>query len=85
MSKKIKIAPAIQKSMGAEWQIEISETSFFKEKGANIPSFGYPCAICESKETKIRFAQSTEEEESNLQWMELQCKSCKNHTRYTRK
>ena len=50
-----------------------------------MPALGYPCAVCESKKTKSRFAESSDEEESNLLWMELQCKHCQNNTRYTRK
>ena len=50
-----------------------------------MPALGYPCAVCESKKTKSRFAESSDEEESNLLWMELQCKHCQNNTLYTRK
>ena len=75
MTKKINIIPAIQEEMGTSWKIEISEKSFIDGKGGNMPAWGYPCAACGSKETKLRFAQSTDEEESTLEWMELQCKS----------
>ena len=37
------------------------------------------------EETKIQFAESSQEEESNLLWMELHCRSCKNYTLYQRK
>lgn len=71
--------------MGAEWKIEIREKGFTEGKGGNMPALGYPCAVCESKKTKSRFAESSDEEESNLLWMELQCKHCQNNTLYTRK
>jgi hypothetical protein len=85
MAKKPTIAPNIQTQMGEEWEIEISEKGFAEGKGGNMPTLGYPCAVCESKQTKLRFAQSSDEEESNLLWMELQCKDCQNYTLYTRK
>jgi len=85
MAKKDKINPAIQAKMGEDWSIEISEKPFTEGKGANMPALGYPCAVCGSKETKIRFAKSTEEVESRLEWMELQCKDCKKYTLYTSK
>lgn len=85
MAKKPTIAPNIQTQMGEEWEIEISEKGFAEGKGGNMPALGYPCAVCESKQTKLRFAQSSDEEESNLLWMELQCKDCQNYTLYTRK
>lgn len=85
MSDKIKIDTKIAAKMDAEWLIEISPTPFIEGKGANMPSFGYPCAVCGSTDTKLRFAESTAEEESVLAWIELQCKSCKSYTKYTRK
>ncbi|WP_052595571.1 hypothetical protein [Aureispira sp. CCB-QB1] len=85
MAKKQKVAAPIQKEMGEEWKIEVNDKAFTEGKGGNMPALGYPCAVCESKETKLRFAESTEEEESNLLWMELQCKNCQNYTLYTRK
>tara|TARA_B100000780_G_C20961595_1_gene383836 strand:+ start:157 stop:459 length:303 start_codon:yes stop_codon:yes gene_type:complete len=68
--------------MGAEWK---REKGFTEGKGGNIPALGYPRAVCESRKTKSRFAESSDEEESNLLWMELQCKHCQINTRYTRK
>lgn len=85
MAKKQKVAASIDTQMGAEWKIEISEKGFTEGKGGNMPALGYPCAVCESKQTKLRFAESSDEEESNLLWMELQCKDCQNYTLYTRK
>lgn len=85
MAKKQPIAANIQTQMGIEWKIEASEKSFTEGKGGNMPALGYPCAVCESKQTKLRFAESSDEEESNLLWMELQCKDCQNYTLYTRK
>lgn len=85
MAKKQTIAANIQTQMGKEWNIEISEKGFTEGKGGNMPALGYPCAVCESKQTKLRFAESSDEEESNLLWMELQCKDCQNYTLYTRK
>jgi len=85
MAKKQKIATKIDTQMGADWTIEISEKGFTEGKGGNMPALGYPCAVCESKQTKLRFAESSDEEESNLLWMELQCKDCQNYTLYTRK
>jgi hypothetical protein len=85
MSNKININTTVQSKMEAEWQIEISEAPFINEKGANMPSFGYPCGVCGSQETKLRFAESTTGEESVLAWIELQCKDCRNYTKYTRK
>ncbi len=85
MAKEIKINDTIQTKMGEEWQIEVSAKPFIDEKGANMPSFGYPCGVCASSETKLRFAKSTDEEQSLLEWIELQCKDCKSYTLYTRK
>lgn len=84
MAKK-QINTNIQTQMGADWKIEVSEKSFTEGKGGNMPALGYPCAVCESKQTKLRFAESSDEEESNLLWMELQCKDCQAYTLYTRK
>ena len=85
MAKKLKIDPKVKAQMGEAWDISVHPSSNFKEKGANLPALGYPCASCASKNTKIRFAESSEEEESRLLWMELQCKDCKNFTTYLRK
>jgi len=85
MAKQQKIATNIQTQMEAEWRIEVSEKGFSEGKGGNMPGLGYPCAVCESKQTKLRFAESTNEEESSLLWMELQCKDCQSYTLYTRK
>lgn len=85
MSKKLEINPSIQTEMGEEWDIEISEKPFTEGKGANMPALGYACAICGSKDTKLCFAESTDEEESTLVWMELQCKTCKGYTLYNKK
>lgn len=87
MSKKrsVKVHADIKREMGEAWKIEVAAKPFVDGKGGNMPALGYPCAICASKETKLRFAQSTEEEESVLKWMELQCKACKGYTLYTRK
>ena len=85
MAKQPKITEKIQERMSGEWEIKVQATPFIAEKGAKIPSFGYPCAACGSENTMIRFAESTEEEESQLKWMELECKDCRNYTHYTRK
>lgn len=85
MSKKIEINSLIQTQMGEEWRIEVSEKPFTEGKGANLPAWGYPCAVCGSKDTKLCFAENTDEEKSVLIWMELQCKSCKNYTLYDKK
>ncbi|MCP4439809.1 MAG: hypothetical protein GY810_12770 [Aureispira sp.] len=80
--KKLKIASSIQNKMGEEWLIQVSAVAFSEGKGANMPALGYPCAVCESTQTKLRFAESSDEVESRLVWMELQCKDCKNYTLY---
>ncbi|BDS14624.1 hypothetical protein [Aureispira anguillae] len=85
MAKKIKVAPSIQEQMGGAWKIEINAQPFIPGKGGNMPALGYACAVCASKATKLRFAESTEEEESTLKWMELQCKDCQNYSLYTKK
>jgi len=85
MTKKNKIAPEVEKKMGQEWQIEVSAEPFFEAKGANMPSFGYPCAHCNSESTRLRFAKSTDEENSNLEWITLHCKECDHFSRYTRR
>lgn len=85
MAKKIQLNNTIQTQMGTDWKIEVDSKSFMDGKGGNMPALGYPCGVCASKATKLRFAESTEEEESTLIWMELQCKACQNYTLYTRK
>jgi|GEM_PF-2157186 len=85
MAKKQKIDKKIQAEMGADWIIEIGEKPFIDGKGGNMPALGYACAACGSKDTKLRFAQSTDEEESTLEWMELQCKNCRSYTLYKKK
>ncbi len=80
--RKLKISPKIQNKMGLEWLIQVSEQAFSEGKGANMPALGYPCAVCASKQTKLRYAESSDEVESQLIWMELQCKDCKNYTLY---
>ena len=85
MPKKQKINPTIQTQMSQEWRIEISDKPFHDGKAANMPALGYPCAACASKETKLRFAESTDEVESSLEWMELQCRACQHYTLYTKK
>ena len=85
MAKKVEVNQEIRDQMQDEWEIEVSSQPFLDEKGARLPSFGYPCGVCASKSTVSRFARSTEEEESQLAWMELQCKECQNYTKYTRK
>lgn len=83
--KSIKVMPVIQTQMGTTWDIEVRPTPFFDEKGGNLPSFGYPCAACGNQGTKLRFAESSEEEESNLLWLTLHCRTCGAYTKYTRK
>lgn len=85
MGKKLKIATTIRQEMGAEWTIEVNANPFIEGKGGNMPALGYACAACGSKATKLRFAESTEEEESTLLWMELQCRDCQSYTLYTKK
>ncbi|MCH2022065.1 MAG: hypothetical protein MK207_06245 [Saprospiraceae bacterium] len=85
MKKKQTINLLVKAQMGQEWSIEIDKKPFTEGEGGNMPSLGYPCGFCGSKETKLRFAKSTEEELSSLEWMELQCKSCKSYTLYTKK
>lgn len=85
MSKAPKISPKIQEKMGDQWNISLGTTPFSEGKGANMPAWGYPCAACGSEQTKIQFAESSEEEESTLLWMELHCRDCKNYTLYQKK
>lgn len=85
MAKKLKINTTIQTEMGVDWKVEIDSKPFMGGKGGNMPALGYACAVCASKATKLRFAESTDEEESTLVWMELQCKDCQNYTLYTKK
>lgn len=85
MSKNLEIHSSIQAQMGEEWTIEVSDKPFTEGKSANLPAMGYACGVCASKETKLCFAESTDEEESSLLWMELQCKNCKSYTHYTKK
>ena len=85
MAKQPKIAKEVQERMEEEWEIQVQATPFIDEKGAKMPSFGYPCATCGSENTMIRFAESTEGEESQLKWMELGCKDCGNYTKYIRR
>lgn len=79
------IHPNILAEMGEEWEIEISDKPFTEGKSLNMPALGYACAACGGKDTTLCFAESTEEEESSLLWMELKCKTCKTYTHYTRK
>lgn len=85
MAKKLQITSNVQTEMGTDWTIEVSEKAFTGGKGGNMPALGYPCAACGGKQTKLRFAESTDEEESSLVWMELQCKDCQHYTLYTKK
>ncbi len=85
MKKKQIVNPLVKDKMGQEWSIEISDKPFIDGKGGNMPALGYPCGVCGGKETKLRFAKSTEEEESSLEWMELLCRTCKSYTLYTKK
>lgn len=83
--KKLKVDPTVVKEMGEEWEIEVGETSFIGGKGLNMQAMGYPCGVCASKATKLNYARGTDEEESQLIWIELVCKECKSYTMYTRK
>ena len=85
MKKNQIVNPLIKARMGQEWSIEVSEKPFVEGRGSNMPALGYPCGVCGLKETKLRFAKSTEEEESSLEWIELQCKRCNSYTLYTKK
>lgn len=85
MSKAPKIIPAIQTRMGEAWNITVAAKPFSEGKGANLPAWGYPCAACGSEQTKIQFAESSEEEESTLLWMELRCRECSHYTLYQKK
>ena len=82
MAKAPKVLPSIQEKMGTQWNITVSSKAFSEGKGANMPAWGYPCAACGSEQAKIQFAESTQEEESTLLWMELYCRACKNYTLY---
>ncbi|MFK7799281.1 MAG: hypothetical protein AB8E82_17660 [Aureispira sp.] len=85
MSKNPKVSPDVQNQMGEQWNIKVSSKPFSEGKGANMPAWGYVCGGCGSEQTKIQFAESTQEEDSNLLWMELHCRACKNYTLYQRK
>ena len=85
MKKQQIVNPLVKTQMGQGWSIEISEKPFIEGKGGNMPTLGFLCGVCGGKETKLRFAKSTEEEESSLEWMELQCKTCKSYTLYNKK
>lgn len=85
MAKQPTPHPKVTAQMGAEWEIEVSNTSFHEGKPGNLPTYGYPCAHCASTQTKLQFAESSPEEESVLLWMELKCKNCQHYTLYTRK
>lgn len=85
MAKKTKVSSNIQEKMGKQWNIVVSTKAFSEGKGANMPAWGYPCAVCESEQTQIQFAESTPEEKSTLLWMELHCRACKNYTLYQKK
>lgn len=85
MQKSPKINPSIQEKMSPQWNIQVSNKPFSEGKGANMPAWGYPCAVCGSEQAKIQFAESTQEEESTLIWMELHCRECKNYTLYQKK
>ena len=85
MAKNLKVFPSVLQKMGKEWLIMVKDNPFTPGKGANLPSLGYPCASCAGIDTKLRFAKSTEETESTLEWMELKCKTCNNYTLYTKK
>ena len=79
------VNPVIKARMGKEWSIQISKKPFVEGRGSSMPALGYPCGACGLKETKLRFAKSSEEVESSLEWMELQCKRCSSFTLYTKK
>ena len=80
-----KIHSEVEKEMASQWDIKLSKAPFISGNKMNIPSLGYLCAHCAGKKTKINFAASTNEDESNLEWMELICRKCNYYTLYTRK
>lgn len=71
--------------MGADWVIELAQQAFHEGKPGNLPTYGYPCGHCASTQTKLQFAESSDEEDSHLLWMELKCKNCQGYTLYTKK
>jgi hypothetical protein len=80
-----KLDTNIQQKMGDTWKMRVSAAPFSEGKGANLPAWGYPCASCGSEQTRIQFAESSDEEESELLWMELQCRDCTTYTLYQKK
>jgi hypothetical protein len=83
--KQPKLNKKVAEEMSTTYETEVSADPFIPGKGGNMPALGYPCAACGSKNTKLRFAESTNEEDSTLRWMELQCRDCEAYTRYTKK
>ena len=85
LKKQPKLNKIVEEEMSTDYKIELNADPFIPGKGGNMPALGYPCAACGGKDTKLRFAESTDEEESTLRWMELQCRDCQAYTRYTKK
>ena len=85
MSKKLAINQDVIRTMGQDWNIKIDTKPFTPGKSARMPSLGYPCGACANTSTQLCFAESTDEANSRLLWMELSCRACQHYTLYTTK